>query len=103
MEFRLQDFLMKKGCTQKKLADDLKLSTSLVNQYVKNKCYPDYTMLCKIADYLNVTTDELLGRNNDILNLKFLSETEAYLIKKILKMNQLELDKTKAYVMGLTE
>ena len=56
-----------------------------------------------LADFYNVTVDELLGREADTINLKFLGETESYLIKKILKMNQLELDKTKAYVMGLTE
>ncbi len=103
MEFKLINYLEKRGYTQKKMANDLNLSTSLVNQYVKGKCFPDYTMLCKIADYLHVTTDELLGRDTDIINLKMLDESESYLIKKILQMNKMQIEKTKAYVMGLTE
>ena len=98
MEFRLQDFLFKRGCTQKKLADDLNLSTSLVNQYVKNKCYPDYTMLCKIADYLNVTIDELLGRPTSLINKLLLSERERSIIEKILAMDVKQQELTEFYI-----
>lgn len=76
--------------------------TTLFN-YETGVSEPNIITLTKLADFFNVSIDELVGRETDTINLKYLDENEAYLIRKILKMNQLELAKTKAYVMGLTE
>lgn len=101
MEFKLQNYLEQRKITQKKLADDLSLSTSLVNQYVKQKCYPDYTMLCKIADYLGVTTDELLGRESEIVNLNWLDDTRKTLIKEIINSSDVTVARLDAFYQGI--
>ena len=98
MEFRLQDFLIQKNLTQKKLAEYLNLSTSLVNKYAKQKCYPDYIMLCKIADYLNITTDELLGRPTNLLNKMLLTDRERNIIEKVLAMNEEQQKLTELFI-----
>lgn len=91
------------GKSQKQLALDLEIPAPTLNKYENSLTEPNIKTLIKIADYFNVSIDELVGRETDTINLKYLDENEAYLIRKILKMNQLELAKTKAYVMGLTE
>lgn len=101
MEFRLQDFLIQKNLTQKKLAEDLNLSTSLVNQYAKQKCYPDYNMLCKIADYLKVTIDELLGRPTNLINKMLLTDLERNIIEKVLAMDIKQQELTNFFINTL--
>ncbi len=52
-----------KDYTQGYVADTLGISRVNYNRYEKNEREPDYSTLKKIADFFNVTTDELLGRN----------------------------------------
>lgn len=100
---QLKEFRKKIGLSQDDIAKKIGVHNTTYGNWELGKTEPTIDTLIKLADFYNVTVDELLGREADTINLKFLGETEAYLIKKILKMNQLELDKTKAYVMGLTE
>ena len=100
---KIKDFRIKMGISQLELAQKLGLPPSTLFNYETGRAEPSISTLIKLADFYNVTIDELVGRETDTINLKFLSDNEAYLIKKILKMNELELAKTKAYVMGLTE
>lgn len=51
------------GMSQADLAVILKIERSTVAKYETGDRYPDIETLCKIADALGVTTDELLGRN----------------------------------------
>ncbi len=51
-----------KGLGQKQMAASLNLSISAISSYEKNVHAPDLSMLCRLADYFNVTTDYLLGR-----------------------------------------
>ena len=53
--------------TAKELADILNLPYNTYAGYESKGREPKYQMLCKIADLLNVSTDELLGRENNIL------------------------------------
>ncbi len=100
---QLKEYRKKLGLSQDDIAKKLGVHNTTYGNWELGKTEPTVDTLIKLADFYNVTVDELLGREADTINLKFLGETESYLIKKILKMNQLELDKTKAYVMGLTE
>ncbi len=53
--------------TAKELADALNLPYNTYAGYESKNREPKYQMLCKIADLLNVSIDELLGRKNNIL------------------------------------
>lgn len=88
---------------QKNIAKDLNISPQTFNNYVNGKTDPDIKTLIKIADYFHVSLDELVGRETNMINLNCLEENDAYIIKKLLKMNQMEKLRTKAFVMGLTE
>ncbi|MCM1192276.1 MAG: helix-turn-helix domain-containing protein [Butyrivibrio sp.] len=68
-----------KDVGQKEVATYLKVSVSTVSNYENNVHSPDYTMLCRLADYYGVTTDYLLGRTDyrddpKVLNLRVSEE-----------------------------
>ena len=52
-----------KGVTQEELAAALGVTSAAVSKWENNYTLPDILMLCALADYFQVTTDELLGRN----------------------------------------
>lgn len=91
------------GLSQEDVAKRIGVHNTTYGNWELGKTEPSLEDLVKLADLMQLTTDELLGRETSLINLNCLADTEAYLIRKILKMNELELAKTKAYVMGLTE
>lgn len=54
----------KKDITQEELAAELGVTAAAVSKWENGYTLPDVLMLCALADYFEVTTDELLGRNN---------------------------------------
>ena len=93
----------KMGISQLDLAKKLGVPPSTLFNYETGRAEPNISMLIKLADFYNVSIDEIVGRETDIINLKFLDDNQAFLIKKIIKMNELQLMRAKAYVSGLTE
>lgn len=53
----------KKNVTQEDLAAELGVTAAAVSKWENGYTLPDVLMLCALADYFQVTTDELLGRN----------------------------------------
>ena len=52
-----------KNITQEELAAELGVTAAAVSKWENGYTLPDILMLCALADYFEVTTDELLGRN----------------------------------------
>ena len=48
----------------KEFADTLGISVSTLSKYKNGKREPSFELLCRIADYFNVTTDYMLGKTN---------------------------------------
>lgn len=51
-----------KNITQEELAAELGVTAAAVSKWENGYTLPDILMLCALADYFGVTTDELLGR-----------------------------------------
>ena len=49
--------------TQDELAKELGVTATAVSKWETGYTLPDILMLCALADFFDVTTDELLGRN----------------------------------------
>ncbi len=49
--------------TQEVLAAEMGVSIAAVSKWENGNSMPDIVMLCALADFFHVTTDELLGRN----------------------------------------
>lgn len=52
-----------KNVTQDEMAAELGVTAAAVSKWENNYTLPDILMLCALADYFGVTTDELLGRS----------------------------------------
>jgi len=52
----------RKNITQEALAAELGVTAAAVSKWEKGYTLPDILMVCALADYFEVTTDELLGR-----------------------------------------
>ena len=61
---RIKELRQIKGLTQKELAGCLSVSDSTLSYWERGNYEPDHNNLIKLADYFNVTTDYLLGRDN---------------------------------------
>ncbi len=62
---KIRELRKLKKITMKELGQILNLSESTISLYENGKHEPDYATLKKIADYFMVSTDYLLGRNDD--------------------------------------
>ena len=100
---KIKELRTKMKLSQYEVAKKLDIPQTTFYNYETERNDPSIKTLIKMADFFNVSIDELIGREADTINLKYLNENEAYLIRKILKMNDMELVKTRAYVTGLTE
>ncbi|GAA0742207.1 helix-turn-helix transcriptional regulator [Clostridium oceanicum] len=78
-----------KGFTQKQLGDKLSVSNKTVSKWETGEGFPDITILPILAEVLNITVDELLGRvllkNNEILKRDDIEVTEYKVGKTILR------------------
>ena len=75
----LKEIRKKKGITQEQLADAVGVSAQAVSKWEMNG-YPDASLLPAIADYLEVTIDELFGNTTDKADI--LNEIVEYIKEK---------------------
>lgn len=71
------DLRKKKNITQEELAAELGVTAAAVSKWEKGYTLPDILMLCALADYFQVSTDELLGRAAKKKHAIIVAETEA--------------------------
>lgn len=90
---KLKEILEAKGLKQADLARYLNVRTSLISYYANNDVMPNTETLFKIADYLHVTIDELLGRDARLVNLASLDDNTREAIQAVLSMTSDEVDK----------
>ena len=62
---KIQELRKQKNLTQEELAAELGVTAAAVSKWENNYTMPDIFMLCAIADFFTVTTDELLGRTKE--------------------------------------
>ncbi len=59
---KIQELRKQKNVTQEELAAELGVTAAAVSKWENSYTIPDVFMLCAMADFFTVTTDELLGR-----------------------------------------
>ena len=92
------------GFSQQQVALYVNISQQSYSDYENNKTFPDENTLIKIADYLNVSVDYLLGREDDLGNISIssapafeLTENEKKLITNLRRLPT----ETQSYIFGL--
>mgnify|MGYP001075667051 CR=1 FL=1 len=61
---RLKELRKERNARQEQVAVSLDISMSAYCHYEQGKREPTASVLCRMADYYDVTTDYLLGRSN---------------------------------------
>lgn len=77
---KLRELRFQNKMTQRDLADILDVTQAAVSKYESNNMIPPQDILLKIADYFNVSTDYLLGREDN----KAFSEQE----RKVMELRE---------------
>ena len=62
---KLKDLRLAENLTQQMLADELKISRVNYTRYERDKVRPDYETLIKIADFYDISLDEIFNRKID--------------------------------------
>lgn len=74
----INELRRKLGVTQEELAAELGVTAAAVSKWEKGYTLPDVLMVCALADYFQVTTDELLGRNVRLKKILMIMEDRDY-------------------------
>ena len=61
---KLKELRLENNLTQQNVADILQVSRVVYNRYENNQRDMSLELLCKLADYYNVTLDFFAGREN---------------------------------------
>lgn len=73
---QIYELRKQKGIKQEELAAELGVTAAAVSKWENGYTLPDILMLCALADYFEVTTDELLGRNKPYQQAIVVAETD---------------------------
>lgn len=76
----------KKQVTQEELAAELGVTAAAVSKWENGYTLPDILMLCTLADYFRVTTDELLGRSPKPFCAAVATDTSPQLAEQIAEL-----------------
>ena len=80
LNLRIAEMRKKKGVTQDEISKYLKITNKTYSAYETGRNQMNYEILCMLADYFEVSTDYLLGRQEALPS--FLSEEERGLVER---------------------
>lgn len=82
---RLRMLRQSKNLTQKQLADQLRLTKSVISAYETDLRMPSYDILVRLASIFGVTTDYLLGVNHgQLIDISSLSEADSKMVIQLI-------------------
>ena len=81
----LKKLRLQESLTQQQLADKLGVTKSVVSYYELQERYPSPEVLTKLASIFHVTTDYLLGlEQNETVDLTGLDEDDVIMVKRLI-------------------
>jgi transcriptional regulator with XRE-family HTH domain len=89
--------------TQKQVAKEIGLNVETYANYEVGRREPDNKMLVKLADFFNVSLDELLGRECKMINVNFLEKEQKSIVEAVMQLNRENLLKVEAYTLSKLE
>lgn len=90
---KIYELRKNKNMTQEMLASEMGVSIAAVSKWETGNSIPDILMLCSVADFFDVSTDELLGRSKNKKKVIVVDDVEFIRdsLKKILSENGCEV------------
>ena len=80
---RIKEFRKLKNLSCRELAEKVDVSLQAMQRYENGKANPSIENLIKIAKFLNVSVDTLIGNDAEIVDLSTLDEDRKFVVKKI--------------------
>ncbi len=77
---KMREYRKRQGLTMKRLGEMVGASEASISQYETGRVEPDIELMSKIADVLNVSVDNLIGRSDDIPPASQPKTTEARIL-----------------------
>jgi len=96
---RLRELRQARKINQLRLAVDLNLTQAAISKYELGKSEPGYDLLCRIADYFDVTVDYLIGHSET--KHYYLSQNEQKLLDIYKRFDRIQRDKLEGYMENL--
>lgn len=97
----LKERRKKMGISQMEIASKTGIPQTSYSGYEKNNRQPSIENLIKLADFFNITIDELVERPTDTINLNYLDTTRRELIKEIKEASEIQVNQLNAYWQGM--
>ena len=89
---KIKEIRNSKGITQKQIASDLNIRQNTFSQYENGHREPDIMTLSRIADYLNTSIDDIVGKNKIPAAYDELSEKEKEVLNLFRGLSEEERD-----------
>lgn len=101
----LKFYLQRNSKTAKQLADDLNFKTSTVYDWVNGRTYPRMPKLEAIAEYLNVSANDLIYPKDQLNSISDINTKDLNFGQRLrfLRKNKNETQKDIAKLLGLTQ
>ena len=97
----LKEFRQKLRISKRVVSEHLNIPLTTYANYESGHCDPSINTLVKLADFFNVSIDELVGRTTNSLNLNLIDNTRKNLIFDILNSSNLDVEKLDAFNKGM--
>lgn len=97
----LKELRKKMGVTQTEVAKAINIPQTTYSSYEQRVCDPNINTLIKLADFFNISIDELVERETEILNLNLLEDRRKELIRYLVKANNSTFDRIEAFYQGV--
>ena len=88
--------------TQSEIAEKIGITQSGYSAYEKGKSYPEATILIKLADFFQVSTDLILERSYNGINFGELRDYHYKEIEKIGHLTETQCEKLLSYIDGMS-
>ena len=97
----LKEYRHKLKISQYEIAKFLKIPQTTYANYESGHCEPNITMLIKLADFFNISIDELVERPTNMINLNLIDDMRRNLIFNIINANNFDIARIDAFVQGI--
>ncbi len=91
----------KLGISQTEVANKLKINSQTYNRYETGVNQPNIEMLIKLADFFNVSIDDLIGRKSETINLNFYNDNKKELLKYLIQEDDKTIERVYDFYKGL--
>ncbi len=101
---KIKELRKRIGLKQDEVAIKIGLNVRTYQNYELGRREPDLKTLVQLADFFNVSLDELLERENcKFINLNLIDDDKKNIIEMVMKLNKQNLNAVEAYILAKLE